>query len=500
MGTHRGERHGERRDGARQSRREPGTIPHDEIAEQTVIGTLLAFGEEHGGGMMRSAIAAGVSHASFFAVSARAVWCEIEALVAEGKMPGALPVMLKLHEAGTLDAAGGAAAVEKITNDIAVRCSSWATAREAFVSALLTLRRKEIDREVQGRARALADAVSADDHEAVSDQARKLAELVGKRTRANELPAIMGWNEFVMTDRPKPQELVTGVLHRGAKMMLGGGSKSFKTWCLLDLGLAVATGRPWWGIRTEQAPVLYVNFELQVEFCQERVREISKAKEIAEAPEFYSWHLRGYARDLADLVPVFMSRMNGTKIGLIILDPIYKALGERDENSNGEVAQLLNEVEALAVRTGAAVAFGHHFSKGNQAAKTSQDRVSGAGSWARDPDALITLTPHEEESCFAAEFTLRNCKQREPFVLRWTHPVMQSAPGLSPTALREPGRPKEHTADKLMDVLGNDSLTFATWSEKCERRGVSKSTFKRLLQAAKEAGKIKQVGTLYERA
>jgi hypothetical protein len=496
MGAHRDERHGRRRDGASQARRDPSTIPHDEVAERLIAGAFLAFGEDHAVGMMRVCLDAGLSHESFFVAQVRCLWVEIEALVVAGKSVGSLAVLLALNEAGTLEAAGGPATVERMANDVVLR-GTWSSVKEAFVASVLNLRRKEIDREAQRRARTLAEAIATSDHEAAAEQARKLSELVGHNTRV-EMPQILGWDAFVRVERPKPPELIAGVLHRGAKLMLGGGSKSFKTWCLLDMGLSVATGRPWWGIRTEQAAVLYVNFELQVEFCQERVREIAKAKEIAEAPLFQSWHLRGYARDLRELVPVFISRTAGAKIGLIILDPIYKALGERDENSNGEVAQLLNEVEALAVRTGAAIAFGHHFSKGNQSAKDSRDRVSGAGSWTRDPDALITLTPHEEEGCFAAEFTLRNCKQKDPFVLRWTHPVMQSAPGLSPTALREPGRPKEHTADKLLGVLGSASMTYKTWADKCEHAGVSPSSFKRLLAQLKEQGKVKQTGPLYE--
>ena len=34
--------------------------------------------------------------------------------------------------------------------------------------------------------------------------------------------------------------------------------------------------------------------------------------------------------------------------GLVILDPAYKLLGERDENANGEIASLMNELEMIA--------------------------------------------------------------------------------------------------------------------------------------------------------
>ena len=34
-------------------------------------------------------------------------------------------------------------------------------------------------------------------------------------------------------------DVVEGLLHRGSKMVLGGGSKSFKTWQLADLAMRV---------------------------------------------------------------------------------------------------------------------------------------------------------------------------------------------------------------------------------------------------------------------
>ncbi len=474
-------------------------VPCDELAERTVVGTLLAFGDDYGPGLLRVALDAGISHESFFSAAHRLVWCEIEQLVTAGKSVSVVAVLLALSDGGAIAAAGGPASVERLANDVAGRVTPLSF-KSGFVEAVLALKRKEVDREVQRRARTIDAALAVNDHSVVIEQARKLSELVGRNERVSALPPIMGWDAFVKTERQRPQELIAGVLHRGSKLMLGGGAKSFKTWCLLDMGLSIATGKPWWGIGTTQTSVLYVNFELQVEFCQERVRAIAKAKEIPDAPHFTSWHLRGHARDLRELMPYLISRTAGAEIGLIILDPIYKALGDRDENSNGEVAQLLNEVDALAVRTGAAIAFGHHFSKGNQASKDTRDRVSGAGSWTRDPDALITLTPHEEEGCFAAEFTLRNCRAKDPFVLRWKFPCFESAPGLSPTALREPGRPKSHTADKLLDVLGDDCLTFSAWSSRCEDRGVSPTSFKRLLAELKAAKRIKQVGIYYARA
>ena len=109
---------------------------------------------------------------------------------------------------------------------------------------------------------------------------------------------------------------------------------------------------------------------------------------------------------------------------MIVLDPIYKLLGARDENKAGDIASLLNEIELLAVKTGAAVAFGAHFSKGNQSQKESIDRIGGSGVFARDPDTILTFTRHDETDCFTVDATLRNHPPIDPFVVRWEFPLM----------------------------------------------------------------------------
>jgi len=462
-------------------------LPHDELAERLVVGWLVA---DETGAAWQEALALGLTVECFHDQRNALIAAVVCALREEGSAVDVVAVCRRLHELRQLDRVGGAEAVVAAANE----AGSWLGFRSAVQSlAAMAVRRAAIRASV-GLYESL---VAADDEQAAKWQ-DVLFELRAT-TGAQELPPLLGWSAFVETDRPKPRELISGLLHQGAKLMLGGGSKSFKTWVLLDLGLSVATGTPWWGLATTEAPVLYINLELAIEFCQERVQEIRQAKHIEAAPNFYSWHLRGYARDLAELVPLMVARCSGIGFGLIILDPIYKVLGEREENSNGEVAQLLNEVESFAVKTGAAVAFGHHFSKGNQSGKEARDRVSGAGAWARDPDALITLTPHKQDDHFVVEFVLRNCRPKSPFVVRWDYPLMVPADGLDPTDLREPGRPKEHTADKLLSVLGDHMLTFTEWQQAAAEAGISKSSFKRLRNELLQAGRVTHSGNCYKR-
>ena len=63
------------------------------------------------------------------------------------------------------------------------------------------------------------------------------------------LPEIMNLRQLVEGAPAPPPQIIEGVLHQGCKMILGGTSKSNKSWCLLDLAISVASGEKWWGRR-----------------------------------------------------------------------------------------------------------------------------------------------------------------------------------------------------------------------------------------------------------
>ena len=56
------------------------------------------------------------------------------------------------------------------------------------------------------------------------------------------LPEIVSFRQFAASPPTVPPQIIEGILHQGCKMVLGGTSKSNKSWCLLDLALSVASG------------------------------------------------------------------------------------------------------------------------------------------------------------------------------------------------------------------------------------------------------------------
>lgn len=321
---------------------------------------------------------------------------------------------------------------------------------------------------------------------------------------APPLPEICFMEEFVVNPPVAPPQLIEGVLHQGCKMILGGTSKSNKSWCLLDLALSVASGQAWWGRKCAKVPVVYVNFELQPWALAERLGALCVARpECKFSKQMLAlWNLRGHNADISLLRPKLEEQLGKHQFGLIILDPAYKVLGNRDENANGEIASLMNEFEALAQKTGAAIVVAHHFAKGDSTAKNPMDRMSGAGAWARDPDSIMVLTPHEEPDCFTVTSILRNLPQLPEFVLAWDYPLMRAAKDLNPDALRRPQAKNKVCSDKefVDGVLGDSAKSFTAIVREAEITfQMSRRTAATYLNRLTQAGVIVTGSGLYWR-
>ena len=149
--------------------------------------------------------------------------------------------------------------------------------------------------------------------------------------------------------------------------MLSGPSKSHKTYTLLDMALAVATGAEWLGFKTNATPVLYINLELQGHAVARRLAQICGARGIQAPPTLHFLNLRGMwvtADELRRRLPKLIVELGA---GLAVLDPHYKvsSASGADENSNNDQGRLLGDMEGiLATRMAAAPGRGPPFCQG----------------------------------------------------------------------------------------------------------------------------------------
>jgi hypothetical protein len=260
------------------------------------------------------------------------------------------------------------------------------------------------------------------------------------------LPEIMSFGQcidFATNPKNELEEIIEGVLHEGCKMIISGSSKAGKTWSLINLAIAASNGLPWLGMPVKQSKVLYLDFELKKFFGTDRIKRVAKATfngEIKPNHHLDYWPLRGHRAELLDLLTKI--RAERREYDLIILDPYYKLATGIDENDAKAVGEIVNLIEDFSEETGAAIVFAHHFSKGNKSETDHIDRASGSGVFARDPDAILTLTSHEEEEHLVLEATNRNCPFSPPKVLEFsaeTFPLFIHRPDLE-AKFRKPGQ------------------------------------------------------------
>lgn len=309
------------------------------------------------------------------------------------------------------------------------------------------------------------------------------------------LPPICAGRDLVTnSDLRQPTELVKGLLHRSTKGILGGSSKAGKTWILLDLAVSVATGRDFLNYPTTRAKVLFMNFEIQEEFFKERLGKLLEKKGLQPSDIEQTldvWTLRGQNLNAEDFLSSLADRIRNSGYSLAIIDPIYKLMVGRSESSNWGVGLLCHGIERLMEKSGAAVVYAHHFTKGNQAKKKAMDRMSGSGVFARDADTIVTLTDHAMEGCSTVEVTQRNMASPKPFVVEWDWPLMVVRPDLDPAELSDDKKQNQHeVSDFLLSLLRSCPLTTTAWQAAAQAGGVSRATFFRRIALLKDTGEV----------
>lgn len=212
----------------------------------------------------------------------------------------------------------------------------------------------------------------------------------------DNLPDIENAAEFWDDMPPLAPCLIDGVLRQGHKMLIAGPSKAGKSFALIELCIAIASGTSWLGFNCTQGKVMYVNLELDDASCKHRIKDVCTAMGVSPQcmKNFDIWNLRGKSVPMDKLAPMLIRRAAKKQYIAIVIDPIYKVI-TGDENSADQMAHFCNQFDKVCTELKCAVIYCHHHSKGAQGGKKSMDRASGSGVFARDPDALIDLVELE---------------------------------------------------------------------------------------------------------
>lgn len=247
-----------------------------------------------------------------------------------------------------------------------------------------------------------------------------------------DLPSVVNLSAYKDNIPQPPQELIAGVLRKSHKMILTGPSKAGKSFLAMEGAIAVAEGTSWLGFQCRKGRVLYVNLEIDGNSCIGRFYRIYKALGIEpeNADNIDIWNLRGKAKPLDKLLPDLLEQVKAGNYDLVIVDPIYKVL-TGDENSASDMSYFNNQFDKICDETGSAVVYCHHHSKGKKGSTNLIDRSSGSGVFARDPDAILDITPLqvpdaekvEGVTAWRMESSLREFPDIKPVNFYFKYPV-----------------------------------------------------------------------------
>jgi len=204
------------------------------------------------------------------------------------------------------------------------------------------------------------------------------------------------WSEL---DLPGPEHewLVKNVLTRGERAMIVGASQSGKSFLALDLALAIAQGKEWFGNRTLRGGVVYQAGE-GGRGIKKRLRAYRKENELSPEADIPFVLLPAtvdlYASD--DQTNKLISEIKhwastfGSPLELVVIDTLSAATPGADENSSKDIGPVLARCERIANECGCAVMLVHHMNAGGQ-------KPRGHTSILANLDSVLTVTKTEDE-------------------------------------------------------------------------------------------------------
>ncbi len=335
-------------------------------------------------------------------------------------------------------------------------------------------------------------------------------------------PAVVPFSSIIAEPDRRAPVLIDGVLRKGHKMMIAGPSKAGKSFALMELCAALASGGKWMGtFPCRQCRVLYVNLEIDEQSAWQRMRGIYDAlalpKDDGSPGNIGILSLRGRACPLNEMVPALCRAIKEGGYEVMILDPIYKVI-TGDENNASDMGKFCNQFDRICTATGATAIYCHHHSKGMQGGKKAMDRASGSGVFVRDPDALLDFSelvdPNEEEddgalsfddqegledeedatTAWRVEMSLREFKYHKPVNVWFRYPLhvpdtegeldsylVEGDPRLNLNKSGKRGTKSDEKIDEAYNALyeQHDPITVASLAEKS---GLSESTVRRKIK------------------
>jgi RecA-family ATPase len=215
-----------------------------------------------------------------------------------------------------------------------------------------------------------------------------------------------------------------GILPVRGQCIIHGGMKSLKSFVVVDLARALATGTTFAGeysyLKDEPSKVLMFQFEVPPFDFQQRILGTMVDMTIPERELFMDnfyvhriadnqWSRLKAREDLADYVGHLADSVGA---GVVIFDPVQRMTGKADINSASEMDLVLGTYENLQT-AGFTVVYVHHNNKANHNIADPYS-MSGTQRFGADVDSICSM--YHGKACIPDE----NSERRKQRNFAWT--------------------------------------------------------------------------------
>ncbi|MFM7011067.1 MAG: AAA family ATPase [Betaproteobacteria bacterium] len=165
-----------------------------------------------------------------------------------------------------------------------------------------------------------------------------------------------------LRELPRMAWVVQDVLPKEGIAVIYGDTKTGKSFLAIDLLVAIAEGRDWFGYQTEVVPATYIALEGQAGVSQ-RVHAVGVRR--GEPSESF----RVIVQDLSLANPADVDALgdcllqSGRRDGVVIIDTLARAALGLDENSSKDMGLIINGANTLQKMVGGLVVLVHHTGK-----------------------------------------------------------------------------------------------------------------------------------------
>jgi hypothetical protein len=279
--------------------------------------------------------------------------------------------------------------------------------------------------------------------------------------------------------------IIEGLLVEKAIGALVAPYKRGKTWLAIDLALAIATGQKVFGdLEVKQGKVLLVLEESGERALHRRLGMLCRSRGLA-AEDLKDFHYAANRRVRLD-DPAWQGRLLAAAEWLgspqIFLDPLVRMKGNADENSQSEMAPVLDFIRDLRDVADAGVLFTHHTGHGEKGRMRGTSDLEGY--W----ETKLTLIA--EEGSAVAELRAEHREAGNTEVLTYRRVLDEQADSMRLERASAPER-----ADQFDELLS--AIRFEPGRSTNE---LTKAVAKRRADTASRLTKLEKAGTAYRAA